>query len=1135
MRNLKRALSLAMASVMTLGMMTVGASAKGLADFSDAAEITNADAVAVTSAVGIFKGYEDGEFKGENVVTRAEMAVICAKLLRGADVDPAQFTGISKFTDTPAWAEGYINLCASLGIIAGRGDGIFDPSATVSTVEAASMLTKTLGYFQNQKDYGSDWKLAVTAKAAQLGLYGDLKLAADTGLTRDNVAELVFNTMTKAVPVDYNELLGVYYNKNQGIVYALEFNYLETLGYKNFDLVYTTEENTVYGRPATTWGTGSYKYNTGATSDATTGDHLTAEGGLITDNVRMLDKDAIVTVAKEADYVFTTNTSSADIYKALGKDVVDCEDWTVFVNGKEVAEDDIVKPEKDNKKDYTYTAKGAVLEVYIDDYANDGDGAVTLCEINYYLGEVSNVKSDDDGAYVNVKELSDIKLDDKKYYTDELEKGDLVVFTVDYNDDEDYYIPEMMTPATVTGEVTRVEKDKDSKDTYIRLDGESTKYYYASAEHNVYDLNDTTEEHPELKEDYILYMTPAGYVLGFELAEETETKYLYVKDSDEELKDWVAKVVLADASTAKVEVKNEYKAIGLKDPVKIDWTDYSIDGVDKITDLDSRIWKYSVSDKGVYSLTEVVTEGTFIDEDNNEIIDEDHVDYVTYEINKGKAYVNEEQDDTTDFIVDEDTIFVDTMNDKVYVGYSAVPNVSNAELAYTLKDGVAEIVYILGGDIYDADSTYFVLTKDSHDTLKYDGEYYREYFNAYVNGEKTTLNIAYDALYADEQGLEAGVLYKALKTIDEEYITEVEIVNIDADFVGTLDAIGNNAFKLVTSDKNIVKFDTDADTQFVVVEAIYDKFNVFDKWSVTDADIKDLKDIKDEAEQYAVAVVEETKQNAELVYVFVNKEFGVPLMTAVLDKDSKITDVKVAGAEDGLVLNETLVLLITGTPDGFAKADPDLTKFLAGQVYSVVVNGQVCLGVGKNSNTLKVLYNVQGNDLNGKLELNMGDVILETKMAAKAEKLAESIDEIITENEINVDEPLTAGTVQAGKADVNTIQVTLTAAKADKGYDLYYTTNNDTVTIGVEFIDEVEVMENGKWYDITVDIVADKDDEDAMKALWTVEIVDKIAGVDADVDAEGLSKEIALSKDGKATFGTISVKLDWVEDETAAQ
>ena len=48
MRNLKRALSLALASVMLLGMMVVGSSAKGIDDFTDKAEIVNQDAVAVT-------------------------------------------------------------------------------------------------------------------------------------------------------------------------------------------------------------------------------------------------------------------------------------------------------------------------------------------------------------------------------------------------------------------------------------------------------------------------------------------------------------------------------------------------------------------------------------------------------------------------------------------------------------------------------------------------------------------------------------------------------------------------------------------------------------------------------------------------------------------------------------------------------------------------------------------------------------------------------------------------------------------------------------------------------------------------------------------------------------------------------
>ena len=340
MRNLKRALSLALASVMLLGMMVVGSSAKGIDDFTDKAEIVNQDAVAVTSAIGLFDGYEDGSFGPENVVTRAEMAVIICTMLYGAGVNVNQFAETNVFTDVPAWAQGYVNLCSSLGIVAGVGDGKFDPNATVTTAQAVLMLCRALGYFQNAADFGDNWMLAATAKGTALGLYGDLKLTANAGLTRDNVAELVFNALTKAVPVQYNELLGVYYNENQGIIYSLEFNYLQTLGYKNFDLVYRTDTETIYGRPATTWGTGSYNVKTDA-GDTSKTDTLTEDGGLIASMVRMLDKDEIITVPNTPTYTYTTGTDEDDVYKDLGKSVCDETDydWTVYVNGEKVYAD----------------------------------------------------------------------------------------------------------------------------------------------------------------------------------------------------------------------------------------------------------------------------------------------------------------------------------------------------------------------------------------------------------------------------------------------------------------------------------------------------------------------------------------------------------------------------------------------------------------------------------------------------------------------------------------------------------------------------------------------------------------------------------------------------------------------------
>ena len=87
MRNLKRALSVALASAMLLGMMMVGTSAKGIDDFTDKDKIVNQDAVAVTAEIGVFDGYENGSFGPENVVTRAEMAVIICTMLYGAGVN----------------------------------------------------------------------------------------------------------------------------------------------------------------------------------------------------------------------------------------------------------------------------------------------------------------------------------------------------------------------------------------------------------------------------------------------------------------------------------------------------------------------------------------------------------------------------------------------------------------------------------------------------------------------------------------------------------------------------------------------------------------------------------------------------------------------------------------------------------------------------------------------------------------------------------------------------------------------------------------------------------------------------------------------------------------------------------------
>ena len=199
MRNLKRTLSLALASVMLVGMMSVGASAVNASDFTDADEIVNKDAVSTMTALGIINGKEDGSyFDPTGTVTRAEMAKMLCVAINGG-VDPV--LGVKDtptFTDIKGhWAESYIEYCAANGIIAGRGNNKFDPTGTVSATEAAKMLLSVLGYNAEKSGLvGNDWAINTNVLANQNGLYKNLSnLNANTLLTRDNAAQMIYNAL----------------------------------------------------------------------------------------------------------------------------------------------------------------------------------------------------------------------------------------------------------------------------------------------------------------------------------------------------------------------------------------------------------------------------------------------------------------------------------------------------------------------------------------------------------------------------------------------------------------------------------------------------------------------------------------------------------------------------------------------------------------------------------------------------------------------------------------------------------------------------------------------------------------------------------------------------------------------------
>ena len=164
MRNLKRALSLALASVMVMGLMVVGTGAS----YVDVSSEQNQEAIEVLQAVGVMTGDENGNFNPDANVTRNEMAVIMSNML---DYKVSNYAGTAPFTDVPAWAEPYVAACYTHGIISGYDAKTFGGSDSVTAAQAALMMMKALGYFQYQSDFGEDWQMATIREANKIDLY----------------------------------------------------------------------------------------------------------------------------------------------------------------------------------------------------------------------------------------------------------------------------------------------------------------------------------------------------------------------------------------------------------------------------------------------------------------------------------------------------------------------------------------------------------------------------------------------------------------------------------------------------------------------------------------------------------------------------------------------------------------------------------------------------------------------------------------------------------------------------------------------------------------------------------------------------------------------------------------------------
>lgn len=224
MKNLKKVLALGLALVMILGMFTIASAAetkKSAADFTDWDKVEHKDAVALCVDLGIINGLPDGSFAPEQTLDRASWAKLVYFTATGDDNADAYLgtaTGMKDITGN--WAESYINYLVASKYVSGDGQGNYMPAGTVTVAAGAKTMLTVLGYDADDRGYQNDaaWAGNVITDAKRNGLMDEIARTntANVNLTRDNAAQLVYNTLLAKIKVPE-------YRRDNGVTYVVKY------------------------------------------------------------------------------------------------------------------------------------------------------------------------------------------------------------------------------------------------------------------------------------------------------------------------------------------------------------------------------------------------------------------------------------------------------------------------------------------------------------------------------------------------------------------------------------------------------------------------------------------------------------------------------------------------------------------------------------------------------------------------------------------------------------------------------------------------------------------------------------------------------------------------------------------------
>ena len=643
---MKKFLSLVLALVMTMSLVTVSAGAK---DFTDDSEITYKEAVDVISALGVVDGYSDGDFRPDDVLTRGAAAKIICNLILGPTTASALSAGTAPFKDVPVTNTfaGYITYCSQQGIISGYADGTFRPTGTLSGNAFMKMLLGALGYDSSIEGYtGANWQVSVIKQASGIGLDdGNDEFVGSQAVTRQEAALYAFN-MLQATMVEYDK-------KDTIVVGDITINTTSTrkdvenntntdgnidgerngdglmqFGEKYFKDLEKKDATDVFGHPSSKW---------------------------------VYDGDDVGTYANEADATYVVEDDDMNVGQVVTSSSYmnysssEAKDAKYFLNG----DDNEVKSSE-------LVAVGDIVEAY----ENDNGDVETVVVSRYTVAKIDKVDTDVSTAESRngaseVLTLTDLDGDNSNDYYDKYDDAEKTlrgyassydegsVLAVAFRDGKfgDEVLASYEAEA-VTGEVTAFREDET-----VTMDG--TKYEFARSKDGTDGFVDGITKNFDFDKEYTIYLTADGYVIGVEGAAGADLNDVYYVTGVycEESRynankfTWYAQAVsLADGSASDIELDetdadNALKSIiddaskdaftdvkGLytfDDDIATAWDgdrDYTVYGIDEDDGLDTSLKNALAMDDTKFSTTGGSSKTFYVDENTQYLGVDDYAD-----------------------------------------------------------------------------------------------------------------------------------------------------------------------------------------------------------------------------------------------------------------------------------------------------------------------------------------------------------------------------------------------------------------------------------------------------------------------------------------------------------------------------